>query len=353
MEKIDIQKTDVQKIDIRKKSRYGLHTPTDEVDLFIGSLYRHTSTIPLQDYRHWALQQLSGVLAFDAAVWSTGHVSTRKIHTHSLIGVPESFLQSLLDNLPLNPITAKIWKHIGLPVDMREVIDDEAFYQSAIYLRCFQPHGIERILSSLHIDSRSGIFTLLSVYRSDRQQPFLDTEKQMQKRLLFHLLNAASHAAIQQLTEHSREPKESRPPRLTCRAICDKHGIYHEVEPAFLDLIEQRFPQGNSQMLPFSLEDLVKNGGPAEFNALHVSVAPLGDLLRIEIRPTNPLDRLTRREHEIVTHIVQGLSFKVVGKQLGLSPSTVSNHLYRIYHKLNITSRTELAELVQRTPPCN
>ncbi len=66
----------------------------------------------------------------------------------------------------------------------------------------------------------------------------------------------------------------------------------------------------------------------------------------MSIRQSNPVDNLTEREKEIVQWITKGLSFKEVAKKLTVAPSTVSNHLYRVYHKLGISSRTELAKLV-------
>jgi RNA polymerase sigma factor (sigma-70 family) len=73
----------------------------------------------------------------------------------------------------------------------------------------------------------------------------------------------------------------------------------------------------------------------------------LGDMFRLSIREQSPIDKLTLREQQVVEGVTQGLSFKQIAKKLGLSPSTVSNHLYRIYQKLNINNRSELADLIQ------
>jgi DNA-binding NarL/FixJ family response regulator len=53
------------------------------------------------------------------------------------------------------------------------------------------------------------------------------------------------------------------------------------------------------------------------------------------------------REQQVVEGVTQGLSFKQIAKKLELSPSTVSNHLYRIYQKLNINNRSQLADMIQ------
>ncbi len=55
---------------------------------------------------------------------------------------------------------------------------------------------------------------------------------------------------------------------------------------------------------------------------------------------------LTLKEQEIVQGVVKGLSNKEISDQLHISPSTVKNHLYSIYKKLNITNRVALMAAV-------
>jgi DNA-binding CsgD family transcriptional regulator len=52
---------------------------------------------------------------------------------------------------------------------------------------------------------------------------------------------------------------------------------------------------------------------------------------------------LSAQELQIAKLAAQGLSNKEIGQRLYLSPRTVGSHLYRIFPKLGITSRTELA----------
>jgi len=56
--------------------------------------------------------------------------------------------------------------------------------------------------------------------------------------------------------------------------------------------------------------------------------------------------RLTNREREIAELAGQGLSSKLIGDRLFVSGRTVDNHLARIYTKLGVSSRTELAEVL-------
>ena len=65
-------------------------------------------------------------------------------------------------------------------------------------------------------------------------------------------------------------------------------------------------------------------------------------------RPRDPslVDRLTPRELEIALLAADGLTNKEIGARLFLSPKTVELHLGRVYRKLGIRSRTELARAI-------
>jgi DNA-binding NarL/FixJ family response regulator len=57
------------------------------------------------------------------------------------------------------------------------------------------------------------------------------------------------------------------------------------------------------------------------------------------------LATLSRREREVAELVAQGHTNKAIGAQLGLSPSTINNHLVRVFARLGINSRGELAAL--------
>ena len=321
-------------------------------DQFISQLYRAIGQVPLVEYRKWALESLRSLIHFDGAVWGTGHVSTAEFHTHTHLEVSKELFDDLLASQSINPIYQYHLNHVigpgqlktplqadtletlGKPVDMMELMPDETFFQSTLYKHYFEPHGIERILSSMHFNQRSGMFTLLTLYRFDREQVFTAAEKSMQQHLLFHLIAAASHAEFVELQQRHQHTK-------IASALCDRHGNYHEVEREFLDLIESWYGDEARHQLPFELSeqtDLI--------NGLHIEIETLGELFYIGLRPERALDKLTIREKEVVSGICNGLTFKTIAKNLELSPSTISNHLYRVYRKLGINSRGELVALL-------
>jgi DNA-binding NarL/FixJ family response regulator len=57
--------------------------------------------------------------------------------------------------------------------------------------------------------------------------------------------------------------------------------------------------------------------------------------------PSSEVEKLTKREHEILALLAKGYLYKEIADQLGISLSTVRAHLHAVYEKLHVQSRTE------------
>ncbi|MET7518772.1 helix-turn-helix transcriptional regulator, partial [Streptomyces sp. NPDC005480] len=64
--------------------------------------------------------------------------------------------------------------------------------------------------------------------------------------------------------------------------------------------------------------------------------------------PAVQLAELTWQERQIADLAAIGLTNKEIGRQMYLSPRTVSSHLYRVFPKLGITSRAALRDTLAR-----
>jgi DNA-binding CsgD family transcriptional regulator len=64
-------------------------------------------------------------------------------------------------------------------------------------------------------------------------------------------------------------------------------------------------------------------------------------------RTPDALDELTPQELQIAQLAAGGLSDREIGQRLYLSHRTVESHLYRLFPKLGVTSRSELSSALQ------
>jgi DNA-binding NarL/FixJ family response regulator len=98
---------------------------------------------------------------------------------------------------------------------------------------------------------------------------------------------------------------------------------------------------------------LLKNMPPAELlqaiEQVHVGGAPMSMQVARKLvahfqkikKPSSEMEKLTKREHEILGLLSKGFLYKEIADQLGISLSTVRAHLHTVYEKLHVQSRTE------------
>jgi DNA-binding NarL/FixJ family response regulator len=98
---------------------------------------------------------------------------------------------------------------------------------------------------------------------------------------------------------------------------------------------------------------LLKNMPPSELvqavEQVHSGGAPMSMQIARKVvnhfrqikQPTSDVEKLTKREHEILSLLAKGYLYKEIADQLGITLSTVRAHLHTIYEKLHVQSRTQ------------
>ena len=59
----------------------------------------------------------------------------------------------------------------------------------------------------------------------------------------------------------------------------------------------------------------------------------------------SPLDTLTPREYDAAKLSGEGLNYKEIAKRLSISPSTVRNHINKIYIRLGVNNKIQISHL--------
>ena len=98
---------------------------------------------------------------------------------------------------------------------------------------------------------------------------------------------------------------------------------------------------------------LLKNMRPAEIiqavEQVHAGGSPMSMNIARKVvtyfqngrQPSSDVEKLTKREQEILSLLAKGYLYKEIADQLSISLSTVRAHLHTVYEKLHVHSRTQ------------
>ena len=56
-----------------------------------------------------------------------------------------------------------------------------------------------------------------------------------------------------------------------------------------------------------------------------------------------PVQKLTKRELDMISAVVNGATNREISRQFGVSEQTVNNHLSNVFDKVGVSNRLELA----------
>jgi DNA-binding CsgD family transcriptional regulator len=135
--------------------------------------------------------------------------------------------------------------------------------------------------------------------------------------------------------------------------LCSGRGVIEFASPRSRRLLEMYFGRSNGR-LPEPLLDAVSTAsGPLVTNlddrCLTIRTARTGTLLLLLLDERHTrIERLTRRQLQILERVALGETNDEIAAKLELSPATVGKHLENIYSRLGVHSRTAAAALLCR-----
>lgn len=106
----------------------------------------------------------------------------------------------------------------------------------------------------------------------------------------------------------------------------------------------------NTTMLPLEAGRVLVVLNPVAAAAEQAPPAPRQTVDHLELKHPSlgPLDRLSRREREVLALLASGLTIKRIAEKLARSEKTIEGHRDSIYRKVGVSSRAELAILAIR-----
>lgn len=81
----------------------------------------------------------------------------------------------------------------------------------------------------------------------------------------------------------------------------------------------------------------------ASSNELQFLLGALAQAVPLRVVNARGVNLLTKREEQVVRLVAGGLTNREISRELSLSEHTIKNYLFRVYDKLGVSSRIELA----------
>lgn len=116
----------------------------------------------------------------------------------------------------------------------------------------------------------------------------------------------------------------------------------HSHEHAFLLVTKQPIIKNNEIVGVIGNAQLVSTPLQSKLLALKYNDKKLTDKNKYELKSNYPL--LTKRESEILFHLIRFYSAKIIGQKLNISSRTVEKHIDVIKEKFQVSSKNELIE---------
>jgi NarL family two-component system response regulator LiaR len=119
---------------------------------------------------------------------------------------------------------------------------------------------------------------------------------------------------------------------LMCTVFQDDEKIFNSLKSGATGYILKR---SSGDEIRQSIKDLYRGGSPM---SPEIARRVVSSFL---YKKKDGVGQLSSRESEILGLIKEGLTYKLVGEKLFISPATVRNHLHSIYEKLQVKNKTE------------
>jgi DNA-binding CsgD family transcriptional regulator len=129
-------------------------------------------------------------------------------------------------------------------------------------------------------------------------------------------------------------------------AIVDRDGYLQVADHQFLGALRRCWPDWTGLRVPAPLRVLLAGAACVTAADLQWSIVEEGELLFLSASPIGVLARLTAREREAALALLAGRPYADCARQLGISANTLRNTIARVYRKLGVAGKLELAQRV-------
>ncbi len=183
----------------------------------------------------------------------------------------------------------------------------------------------------------------------------IDDHPLMREAVVMLIQRLSSKAVVTELDRLAALPaalEQHGRPELICLdlRLPDTHGVSGVRE------LKQQFPDIPLVVLSAApaqdYEDLAIEAGADAYIQKSAGATEIGNVLRVflgdELEPEPaPTEKLSKRQKQLLTMLDKGMSNRDIAEELKISEHTVKVHLWRLFRRLNVKSRSQASHLAR------
>ncbi|CAN5391447.1 hypothetical protein BH11PSE11_BH11PSE11_12440 [soil metagenome] len=300
-------------------------------------LYRLAAKAPVEEFPQQAVGQLRKWMGFDGAVFGFGETGSNALNIGNayIYNRDDEILRDYAAVSENDPMTRMFLQrpHIPLNVDARALYARQGDQSVA---RFSSRHDLRHLLLLGEASGDQSRLRWIVLYRGTAKA-FDQCEVHRLSAAWSHMLCALELNRARTLDLHT-PPHERR-----ALALVSTSGAIEIADQGFMDLVRMEWHDMDATRLQADAIRAMQNGSTFCGKHLEIGFSRRGDYIVCEARPLNAKLALSPREWQVAEYFSVGYSNKEIARLLDISPNTVRVQLARIYQKLRINDKAQLA----------
>jgi DNA-binding CsgD family transcriptional regulator len=314
----------------------------DPLNALILKLYQGATSIAFSRFQDWALEQLCGVIRFDAAWWGKALVEPQKILRVQVTNASQEVMLKDYERIQEHDFFRDaMLAEIGTTINVHDLIARKDYEKHPIYTKYGRKHRIESCIGTVLLEPVSSMSEFLSLWRFDARWPFSEGDRLRKERVMPHLVEANRISRLVSLGSAAKSADGGAEIRPWALVGSDDYCLI-EVNSAFVDLLKREWPEWRGAIMPVDLRKYIRQSAAYVGEHIHLDISDVDGYRLILARPMMSIDRLGKRERLVVQQYCAGRSYREIAVEMGTSPATVRNQLSQVYAKLEVHNRIEL-----------
>jgi len=321
-----------------------------DIDRFTTEIYQVALELTPLDFVEWCFDRLPELVPSRALSWAY-LMSDGSIDSAYIRGVDNE--RAILEEYEIvrefDKLTPHAMRHQNTAWSANALDPANQFDES--YKNFVRKYDVPKAMVFVSSIPPTANLQVIALWRGEADAEFCDSDEAKLERCSTHLVQGLIHSRQYSI----RRRLLANWSRHNHVATVTRHGLVVDIEEGFNDIVRQHWPEHGETQLPPTLLAMV-DPEPSHHTTLRV-----GDVLfrlhrheAIELfiaTELGELAKLTDRELEISRMFAGGADHRQIAESIQRSSATVRNHLRNVYQKLNVSTRTQLATVLDRLTP--